>query len=130
MCACTEDGTETAKCDRCDATDTRTVANSKTAHEFTEATCTAQAKCKICGKKQGELAPHVLGDWRVTKDPTSNSEGMRERKCINCEYRETEAIPYDKLSATATVAIIVVCVAVLGGASACVAGILKKKNKI
>ena len=71
-----------------------------------------------------------MGDWRTVKDPTSNSEGLREMKCKNCEYKITEAIPYNALSTIATVGIIVACVAVLGGVSALVAGILKKKNKI
>ena len=55
---CTADGTETAKCDSCDATDTRTVEGSKLGHSFTQyvsdnnATCeedgTKTAKCDRC----------------------------------------------------------------------------------
>ena len=37
---CTEDGTETAKCDHCDETDTRTDTGSKLGHSFTNDTCT------------------------------------------------------------------------------------------
>ena len=55
---CLENGTETAKCDRCDVTDTRTEENSALGHSFTnyvsngDATCTADgtktAKCDRC----------------------------------------------------------------------------------
>jgi hypothetical protein len=55
---CTEDGTETAKCDRCDATDTRTAVGTALDHSFTnyvynnDATCTEDgtetAKCDKC----------------------------------------------------------------------------------
>ena len=127
---CKKDCTETAKCERCGKADTRAIPNSKGDHVFEPATCTAPSTCKECGATQGEPTDHVLGDWRVTKDPTSNSEGMRERKCLYCDYRETEVIPYDSLSTIAIVGIIVACVAVIGGASALVAGILRKKNKI
>ena len=153
---CGKNGTETATCDRCDATDTREVpgtagehdyseATCKTLatckickattgelapHNYSEATCTALAKCSVCNQTTGDYADHQMGDWRTVKDPTSNSEGLREMKCKNCEYKITEAIPYNALSTIATVGIIVACVAVLGGVSALVAGILKKKNKI
>lgn len=131
---CNKDGTETAKCDFCDATDKRTVRNSKTEHEWQPATCTAYAKCVGCGLKDEEagFAPHVLGDWRTIKDPTSNSAGLRERKCTGkgCEYKITESIPYKQLSTIATVAIVVSCVAGLGALSALVAGFFRKKNKI
>ena len=127
---CTKNGTRTAKCDRCDETHTETVPNTPGPHKYSEATCTAAATCEYCKDVDGEPLPHELGDWRVTKDPTSNSEGMRERKCLNCEYRVTEEIPYKTLSTISTVAIIVSCVAVLGGISALIAGRLRKKNKI
>ena len=127
---CTKNGTETAKCDRCGEKDTRTVENSMLDHDFAPATCTKLSTCKNCGLEQGELLEHVLGDWRVTKDPTSNAEGLKERKCLNCDYAITETIPYDTLSTIAIVSIIVGCVAIAGGLSAAVAGILRKKNKI
>ena len=85
---CTEDGTETAKCDRCDVTDTRTDEGSALGHDWAEkwttdgtshwhecnrcdeindkanhsggeATCIALAKCEICGVEYGDFAEHV-----------------------------------------------------------------------
>ena len=85
---CTEDGTETAKCDRCEVTDTRTDEGSALGHNWAEewttdgtahwhkcsrcdeindkanhsggtATCIALAKCEICGVEYGDFAEHV-----------------------------------------------------------------------
>lgn len=43
----TEDGTETAKCDNCDATDTRTAEGSKLAYTFTDMDATKYAKSTV-----------------------------------------------------------------------------------
>ena len=57
---CTQNGTETAKCEGCDETDTREIANSKLKHSFInyvadgDATCTENAtetaKCDNCSE--------------------------------------------------------------------------------
>ena len=130
---CNKDGTETAMCERCGTPDTRTKKGSKTGlHDFTESTCTVVGKCKVCGTKNPDgLAPHVFGNWVTVKDPTTKSDGLRERKCTgkNCEERITEIIPHKDLSTIATVAIVISCVAALGGCSTFVAGILRRKKK-
>ena len=83
---CTADGTETAKCDRCDVTDTRTDVGSA-AHDWSEmwttdgtshwhecsrcdaikdkanhsggtATCIKKAACSVCGKEYGSYGSH------------------------------------------------------------------------
>ena len=92
---CTEDGTETAKCDRCEVTDTRTDEGSALGHNWAEewttdgtahwhecsrcdeindkanhsggtATCIALAKCEICGVEYGDLAEHNFVDGYCT----------------------------------------------------------------
>lgn len=63
--SCTKDGTETAKCSRCDATDTRTA--------------------------EGTKLPHQLSEW-VTVNPTCTEDGSRSRSCANCDYIESEKI--------------------------------------
>ena len=92
---CTEDGTETAKCDRCEVTDTRTDEGSALGHDWAEewttdgtahwhecsrcneindkanhsggtATCIALAKCEICGVEYGDLAEHNFVDGYCT----------------------------------------------------------------
>ncbi len=92
---CTEDGTETAKCDRCEVTDTRTDEGSALGHDWAEewttdgtahwhecsrcdeindkanhsggtATCIALAKCEICGVEYGDFAEHNFVDGYCT----------------------------------------------------------------
>ena len=64
---CAEDGTKTAKCDRCDVEETIKDIGSATGHSF--------------------------GDWKVTKEPTETTKGEKERKCKNCDYKEIADIP-------------------------------------
>ena len=63
---CGGDGTETAKCDRCDATDT--IVASKTAHCALHLVDGAQV-CPICGKVDGKAALNaVSADFKATTD--------------------------------------------------------------
>lgn len=65
---CTEDGTETAKCVRCDAEDTRTAVGTATGHDW--------------------------GEWVVTIEPTYESEGQETRTCNNDpSHTETRTVP-------------------------------------
>ena len=50
---CTEDGTKTAKCDRCDVTDTVADEGSALGHNFVAGTCT------VCGAKDPNYVPPV-----------------------------------------------------------------------
>ena len=45
-----------------------------------------------------EKAKHTFGEWQVTKDPTEEEEGSKERSCTVCGYTVTEAI--EKLAHT------------------------------
>ena len=64
--SCTADGTATAKCDRCDATDT--IVASKTAHCALHLVDGAQV-CPICGKVDGKAALNaVSADFKATTD--------------------------------------------------------------
>jgi len=90
---CVADGTKTAKCDRCDATDTKQDTGSKIAHSFTNyvsnnnATCTADgtktATCENCSATDtksdaGTKLGHKYGAW---------NDGTR--KCSRCSSTET-----------------------------------------
>ena len=106
---CTEDGTETAKCDRCEVTDTRTDEGSALGHDWAEewttdgtshwhecsrcdeindkanhsggtATCIALAKCEICGVKYGDFAEHVY---------VENAEGQYLVSAATCTAKAT-----------------------------------------
>ncbi len=103
---CIENGTETAKCDRCDATDTRVIENSTTEHNYSlewtvdkKPTCTEPGSkshhCIVCGDKADitEIpAEHTFGPWVVTVPPTSDTEGVRERTCSKCGEVEKRTI--------------------------------------
>lgn len=62
---CTEDGTETAKCDNCDETDKRIKTDTKTGHSFT--------------------------NYISNKDFTCTEDGTKTAKCDNCDERKTVA---------------------------------------
>ena len=91
---CTEDGTKTAKCDHCDAKDTKPDAGSAKGHEWAAATCTKPKTCTRCGAEEGEPDPgtHSWSDWKVTREPTPDRNGVRTRKCSICGRTETETI--------------------------------------
>lgn len=107
---CQADGTETAKCDRCDATDTRTAAGTKVDHSYGEyvynndATCTEDgtetASCIYgCGTQDtrtaaGTATGHDWGEWTVTNEPTYEEEGEETRVCQNDpSHTETRTVP-------------------------------------
>lgn len=107
---CQADGTETAKCDRCDATDTRTAAGTKVDHSYGEyvynndATCTEDgtetASCIYgCGTQDtrtaaGTATGHDWGEWTVTKEPTYEEAGEETRVCQNDpSHTETRTVP-------------------------------------
>lgn len=105
---CQADGTETAKCDRCDATDTRTAAGTKVDHSYGEyvynndATCTEDgtetASCIYgCGTTDTRTAAdtatgHDWGEWEVTTPPTYDEAGEETRVCKN-DPSHTETRP-------------------------------------
>ncbi len=45
-----------------------------------------------CGDKSEEAA-HSFGEWTVTKEATESEDGVKERSCSVCQYKETEVIP-------------------------------------
>ena len=72
---CLTDGTKTAKCDRCDATDTLV--------------------------DTGSALGHTYGQWNVTKAPACTEKGTEQRDCANCdafETREVSALGHEMVS--------------------------------
>ena len=53
-------------------------------HHWHASTC---EHTEVSGK-----AEHTFGDWKVTKDPTEEAEGSKERTCTVCGYTATEVI--------------------------------------
>lgn len=127
---CTKNGTETAKCENCDITNTREKANSMLPHSWKNATCTEPKTCKDCGAKEGSVIDHKYGDWKVVKEPTDVEEGLREKVCSACGHKIQETLPMvdSKMSPLAIAGIVILVVAVLCGASYGVYWYTKKRN--
>lgn len=96
---CEADGTKTATCDNCDATDTVADAGSKKTHSYSTEWSKNDThhwhEC-ACGDKADE-AEHVYGDWRITKEATESEAGTKEREC-ECGEKQVETI--EKLNPT------------------------------
>jgi len=101
---CLKDGTETAKCDRCEETDTRKDEGSKLGHSFInyvsneDATCledgTETAKCDRCEKtdtrkNEGSKLGHSFINYVSNNDATCLEDGTETAKCDRCEETDT-----------------------------------------
>ncbi len=49
-------------------------------------------QCTSCGEKIEE-AKHKFGEWVEMEKPTTTSTGIKERKCIICDYVDLQPIP-------------------------------------
>ena len=67
------------KCSRCDATDT------KEAHSGGTASCTAKAKCSVCGQEYGGLKAHDFANGPYRYDGEQHW-----KKCANCDATDTK----------------------------------------
>ena len=109
---CLEDGTVTAKCDRCEATDTQTDADSKLGHSFTDykgngdATCvedgTVTAKCNRCEATDTQTDAdsklgHSFTDYKSNGDATCVEDGTETAKCDRCDETDTQTDVDSKL---------------------------------
>ncbi len=105
---CTSDGTKTAKCERCDKTDTVVDNGSAKGHSFTNyvadgnADCKADgtktAKCDRCNEKStvtdaGSKLAHDMGEYKAVKNASCTEDGLERRSCANCIYYEERKIP-------------------------------------
>lgn len=123
---CTADGTKTAKCDRCDVTDTITDVGSKLDHSFTTYTQTLAPTCTTVGKEEAvcdngcgtknvrDVAinenAHNYGAWVDSKNGKThtrtclnNSEHTQTEvhnivngACTECGYVAFDMVAYDK----------------------------------
>lgn len=101
---CLEDGTETAKCEKCDNTDTRSAENSRLGHSFIDyksdnnATCledgTKTAKCDRCAATDmvtdtGSKLGHSFTNYISNNDATCLEDGTKTAKCNRCDEIDT-----------------------------------------
>lgn len=128
---CTKNGTETAKCEHCDVTDTREDADSKIAHDYSEATCQARKTCKHCGHELGGYADHIYGEWKTTIPATNETTGIKEKTCTVCNHKVEEVIPMiPDITPTVMkiIGFVILGAAVVCGAAVGVYSVIKKRK--
>lgn len=94
-----KDGTKTATCDRCDATDTILDVGTKLPHTY-DAKWTSddeyhwhKATCEHVTEVSGK-AKHTAGEWIIDEAATYEKAGKRHKECEVCErLLDTEEIP-------------------------------------
>ena len=101
--SCTENGTETRYCSRCDETETREIKSD--GHNYvsviTDPTCTEKGyttyTCSECGDTYTDnftdALGHNFGEWAVTVPASCTQTGTETRYCSRCDETETREIP-------------------------------------
>ena len=92
----TEKGSRERGCTVCDYVQTETIPMLEHEHGIHDETWKYDdtnhwQECS-CGEKLN-VANHIYGDWKVTKEATETEVGSRERGCTVCEYVQVEIIP-------------------------------------
>lgn len=103
---CSKNGTSTAKCSRCDATDTIVIDGSSTGkHNWSEYEVTSQQTCftvgiktrycKDCGKESSEEIPKSQHEYveEIQKAATCLETGIKKYTCKHCGSEKYEIIP-------------------------------------
>ena len=92
----TEKGSKARDCTVCDHVQTETIPMLEHEHGIHDETWkydkTQHWQECSCGEKLN-VANHIYGDWKVTKEATETEVGSRERGCTVCEYVQVEIIP-------------------------------------
>ncbi len=115
---CTEDGTKTATCERCDETDTLPDEGTALGHAWIDATCTTPKTCSVCGVTNGEALGHAWIDATCTAPKTCETCGETDgealghtwvdatcttpKTCSVCEVTDGEALGHAWVDATCT----------------------------
>ncbi len=106
---CTQDGTKTAKCERCTATDTVTDEDSALGHDMSDATCTEVSKCLRdgCEHTVGNALGHNFANYVSNNDATCTQDGTKTAKCESCSVTDTQTdentvLGHDMSDATCT----------------------------
>lgn len=93
-----EEGSRERECTVCGYNETEIIEKLTHIHTFGEWKSDETdhwKECTGCDDK-ADLGGHTYGGWKVTEKATEEKEGLKERKCTVCGYRETEII--DKLA--------------------------------
>lgn len=103
---CVETGLETYRCFICGDVYTKiipTTEHTKIVDKAVPPTCTVAGKtegshCSACGKvlenqQEIQALDHDFGDWRISLEPTFESEGIEVRTCKRCNEEESRKVP-------------------------------------
>ena len=104
--SCTEEGSKSKHCSRCDEVTEVTVipapGHTVVTDKAVEASCTEAGKtegshCSVCNtviKAQEEVKAlgHDYSEWTVKKAATCTEDGQKTRKCSRCDEAETQTI--------------------------------------
>ncbi len=94
---CTEDGTKTATCTLCGATDTVTAYNTKIPHTGGNASCMAKAVCEVCGSSYGTYNTdnhlHLIAHEGKQPDCYNNGYTAYEQ-CTDCTAELGKTVLY------------------------------------
>ena len=106
---CTENGTKTAKCERCDATDSVEIAESSLGHNYksvvTEPTCTEDGgttyTCTRCNDTYTDDVKEKLGhsftNYTDNHNATCTENGTKTAKCDRCDVTDSVEIAESNL---------------------------------
>ena len=90
------EGTREKSCTVCGYKVTEAIAKLEHKHTYSEdwtKDATHHWHASTCGHEVTEgKAAHSFGEWEITKEPTEEVEGTREKSCTVCGYKVTEAI--------------------------------------
>ena len=90
------EGKQERKCTVCPYTATEVIEKLAHTHKFAEEWTKDETNhwhASTCGHEVTEgKAAHSFGDWTITKEPTEEAEGSREKSCTVCEYTVPEVI--------------------------------------
>ena len=92
--SCTEEGNKTRTCEVCKKEVIEKI--DAKGHNYSETWTSDETNhwhATTCGHEvtEGKTA-HTFGDWTITKEPTEEAEGSREKSCTVCEYTVPEVI--------------------------------------
>ena len=91
----TEDGLQERVCTTCSYKENKMVPSLSHTHTFGDEWKSDETshwhEC-ACGEK-ADSAEHTFGDWTEVKAPTETEDGLQERVCTVCSYRETKSVP-------------------------------------
>jgi len=65
-------------------------------HTYGDYMCDQTHHWKSCECGDEIKGEHEFSDWEITKEPTTSAEGLTERYCKECGYKESDTIPMIK----------------------------------